>query len=94
MFHLFEVLHHLLGTELQGTSVLHETSTGSTTTQHLLLHTRHGHAAAQMGQRGQRQSYHRCSLCATSHSPLTRQALTPGSVATALQKARGDSMAR
>lgn len=49
MFHLFEVLHHLLGTELQGTSVLHETSTGSTTTQHSLLHTRHGHAAAQTG---------------------------------------------
>lgn len=43
------MLRHLPGTELQGTSVLHETSTGSTTTQHSLLHTRHGHALAQMG---------------------------------------------
>ena len=49
VFHLFEVLCHLLGTELQGTSVLHETSTGSTTTQHSLLHTRHRHAAARTG---------------------------------------------
>lgn len=49
VFHLFEVLCHLLGTELQGTSVLHETSTGSTTTQHSLLHTWHGHAVAQTG---------------------------------------------
>lgn len=49
VFHLFEVLSHLLGTELPGTSVLHETSTGSTTTQHSLLHTWHGHATARTG---------------------------------------------
>lgn len=49
VFHLFEVLRHLLGTELQGTSALHETLTGSTTTQHSLLHTRHGHGAERGG---------------------------------------------
>lgn len=49
VFLLFEVLRHLLGTELQGTSALHETLTGSTTTQHSLLHTWHGHGAERGG---------------------------------------------
>lgn len=93
MFHLFEVLHHLLGTELQGTSVLHETSTGSTTTQHSLLHTRHGHAVARMGLCGQQQSCCRCSLRTTSRGPPTRQDFALGSAAAAVQEPRGVSEA-
>lgn len=96
VFHLFEVLSHLLGTELPGTSVLHETSTGSTTTQHSLLHTWHGHATARTGpDRAAWPATVLLPLLPPRHwpQPSCQAGFCPGSIATAVQEPTGVSEA-